>query len=504
MATLTGKQLKDSYQSLVTIKDADDANPTSGQLENGLGNPITALGIGTDSPTDVLNISSASNQIGLDTGDQTTYGTLDVGHFTNGAFIGTQAGSNTVSDLLRLGTSGTERMKVHSSGDISFRDGSANEAFYWDASAGSLQIGSTTSDESSLFVYKDDSTYPAITVRQDGSAPIQKWQGASGAEKMRIDSSGNVGIGVTPEAWTVFNPVLRIKNAGTGGGGALAGTGVDNFRMFANTYYDGAYKRLGTGFATQYEQGSGTHVWSTASSGAGDSTITWSESMRIDSSGNLLVGKNTSGLANAGIECAIDTIRGTKTGSAPLELNRLSNDGAIALFWKDTTLVGSIGTSVGSTYIGGSGDGAIYFNGTADIRPWNKSTQANLDNSIDLGVSSARFQDIYATNGTIQTSDRNEKQDIEELDDAELRVAQKAKTLLRKFRWKSSVEEKENARIHFGIIAQDLEQAFTDEGLDAGRYGMFIKSTWTNEEGEEQTRLGVRYNQLLAFIISAL
>ena len=70
----------------------------------------------------------------------------------------------------------------------------------------------------------------------------------------------------------------------------------------------------------------------------------------------------------------------------------------------------------------------------------------------------------------------------------------------------SAVEEKgEEARIHFGIIAQDLQAAFEAEGLDAGRYGMFINTTWTDEgTGEEHSRMGVRYSELLAFIISAI
>ncbi len=62
----------------------------------------------------------------------------------------------------------------------------------------------------------------------------------------------------------------------------------------------------------------------------------------------------------------------------------------------------------------------------------------------------------------------------------------------------------DDARIHFGIIAQDLQDAFTAEGLDAGNYGMFISTTWTDDEGNEQTRLGVRYSELLAFIIAAI
>jgi hypothetical protein len=142
---------------------------------------------------------------------------------------------------------------------------------------------------------------------------------------------------------------------------------------------------------------------------------------------------------------------------------------------------------------------------TGDVRPCT-NTGANDDNSLDLGASFARFDDIYATNGTIQTSDRNEKQDIEVLSDAETRVAQACKGLLRKFRWQDAVAEKgDDARIHFGIIAQDLQDAFAAEGLDAGRYAMFISSTWTDEEtGEERTRLGVRYPELLAFIIGAM
>jgi hypothetical protein len=138
------------------------------------------------------------------------------------------------------------------------------------------------------------------------------------------------------------------------------------------------------------------------------------------------------------------------------------------------------------------------------------------DNAVDLGSVSVRFDDVYATNGTIQTSDRNEKQDIAELSDAERRVAVAAKGLLRKFRWVDAVTEKgDNARTHFGIIAQDLQAAFAAESLDAGNYAMFISTTWWEHEGEiytqdapsgatEKTRLGVRYPELLAFIIAAL
>jgi hypothetical protein len=118
------------------------------------------------------------------------------------------------------------------------------------------------------------------------------------------------------------------------------------------------------------------------------------------------------------------------------------------------------------------------------------------DNTYDLGGASSRWDDIYATNGTIQTSDIRQKQDIEELNEAERLVAMKAKTLLRKYRWKDAVEEKgEDARIHIGIMAQDLIKAFEDEGLDAFNYAMIV--------GSEEDGYGVRYHELLAFIIAA-
>ena len=63
------------------------------------------------------------------------------------------------------------------------------------------------------------------------------------------------------------------------------------------------------------------------------------------------------------------------------------------------------------------------------------STGLAKNDAVDLGTSSNKFDDIYATNGTIQTSDRNEKQNIEGLSEAEERVAVAAKGLLRKFKW---------------------------------------------------------------------
>jgi hypothetical protein len=145
------------------------------------------------------------------------------------------------------------------------------------------------------------------------------------------------------------------------------------------------------------------------------------------------------------------------------------------------------------------------------------------DNSISLGESSFRWSQVFAGTGTINTSDATEKQDIETLSDAEQAVAVALKGLIRKYRWKEAVERKgDDARIHIGVMAQDVATAFDNEGLNAEMYGVFCKDVWYTKETEiegdmqtvecqaddegavEHTRLGVRYDQLFSFILSAL
>lgn len=142
--------------------------------------------------------------------------------------------------------------------------------------------------------------------------------------------------------------------------------------------------------------------------------------------------------------------------------------------------------------------------GQNNILPVNGSGVAT-DGLTDLGSAVDRFDTVFATTGTINTSDANQKQQIEELSEAELRVALSCKGLLRKFKLNSAVDIKgEDARIHVGIIAQDLKAAFEAEGLDAGKYGMFTESTGIDGFGVERTALGVRYSELLTFIIAAI
>jgi hypothetical protein len=279
---------------------------------------------------------------------------------------------------------------------------------------------------------------------------------------------------------------------------------TNNTAQASLSFFDGGSNDLAT--VKSYRGGSfsdGELAFEVAQGGAAPA-----EAMRIDSSGHLLVGTTNTSPATNNVDGAVLRNEGhinvSRSGGVVGYFNRGTSDGTILDLRKDGSTVGSIGTKSGLLFIETGDAGLTFDNSNNRIFPSNDGSAS--DNNLDLGHSSARFKDLYATNGTIQTSDRNEKQDIAELTDAEQRVAVAAKGLLRKFRWRNAVEEKgDEARTHFGIIAQDLQAAFAAEGLDAGDYAMFIHTTWTDEEtGEEKSRMGVRYSELLAFIIAAI
>ena len=325
-------------------------------------------------------------------------------------------------------------------------------------------------------------------------------------ERARIDSAGRLGLGVTPEAWSSVFKVLRV-----GTGSSIAGESGGTSTWFStNAYYDGSWKRINTNTSAQIGHTSdGKQEFKVAAAGSAGGAISWNTAMTVDNSGNVLVGKGATSQTTAGTVLYNNgQVYSTTSGTQASVLTRLSSDGPIQIFYKDSSEVGSIGNYGGLALDVGKGTTAVlrFRDSLNSIYPAAGIAGGTSDGVTSLGISSGRFNDIYATNGTIQTSDRNEKQDIAELSDAEQRVAVAAKGLLRKFRWKDSVAEKgDEARTHFGIIAQDLQAAFAAEGLDAGDYAMFISSTWTDEEtNEEKTRMGVRYSELLAFIISAI
>lgn len=116
--------------------------------------------------------------------------------------------------------------------------------------------------------------------------------------------------------------------------------------------------------------------------------------------------------------------------------------------------------------------------GSSTIGYMNESVwRANSDNIIDLGSSGARFKNVYAGSGTINTSDRNKKQSIESIPDKVLDAWSDVN--YQQFKFNDAVDEKgEEARFHVGIIAQEIEETFKKHGLNAFDYGILCYDEW--------------------------
>jgi len=128
-------------------------------------------------------------------------------------------------------------------------------------------------------------------------------------------------------------------------------------------------------------------------------TTAGSEKMRIDASGNLLVGtSNTTWNSAEGLRYFNgDALIVTRNADAPLFLNRLSSDGAIAEFTKDGSTVGSIGTVGGDLVIDGAADHIrLHVNGSERLNINQDSAfYTAVDGVGSLGLTNRRFQDLH-------------------------------------------------------------------------------------------------------------
>jgi hypothetical protein len=165
-------------------------------------NDAIDLGISTSRFKDLYlsgtaNISGGSNQITLDTGSQTTYGRLDVGHFSNGAFIGTYAGTDPAANVMRFGTSGTERMRITSAGSVGIGTSSPSSKLHISDANTSIIKASVDAGGSGVGSFRASHGTNEFGFYVAGTNALVFYDYGSNNERMRIDSAGRVGIGTS-------------------------------------------------------------------------------------------------------------------------------------------------------------------------------------------------------------------------------------------------------------------------------------------------------------------
>jgi hypothetical protein len=467
---------------------------------DGLTSVLTGDTQGKFSGWSVVGANTGSGAIEL--GQTSAYqGLISYAADSNTRFIFDNTYGSTASTFeFRTNTSATPKthMKITGGGDISFyEDTGTTPKFFWDASAESLGIGTTSpttklqskggsistptnnagliANASASFVVdhgNDYGLYTGYVASANDAIGIAATRTLGSALPLSLQPfGGNVGIGTSSPTTT-----LTLDSGGT-----PTTLKIDSLTESSIDFDDkgGSAKRYKIG--TNISSNDGQFEFKDMTANA--------ERMRIDSSGNLLVGTTNStphNLTSGGgfsVRGSINLLSVARQDNEAMILNRTGTDGDIALFRKNGSTVGSIGTANGYMEMGSSDTGLRFYTPSDAIIPANPSTNSARDAAIDLGISSQRFKDAYFS-GTVNaanfntTSDATLKTNVETLSGS-LDAVKSLRGV--SFDWL------ENGGSEIGVIAQEVEAVLPD-----------VVST--NEEGIKS----VKYGNMVAVLIEAI
>jgi hypothetical protein len=325
---------------------------------------VVADGLTVDGPSVVATINATSTNSGLEfTHGSTNAGVRDWSIRSN---------SNVFGDFIIKRESAygsgidTTTMGLASNGDISFYEDTGTTAkFFWDASAEALGIGT--------------------------SSPAAK-----------LDIS-NAATGV---------PILRLSGFAT----------ADN-PYGAIEFYNTDGSQQGPNIAASIKalayngDGSGGQLTFATSVGTGTEGAEAVERVRIDSSGNVIVGKGggTSNASQGVLMSQTGEINAHKDSSHVLLIDRGTDDGTLVLLRRDGSTVGSIGARGGDTVIASTSQGVRFYDANNVLLPTD-GVGAGLDATISLGQSDGRWKDLYLSGGVYLggTGAANKLDDYEE------------------------------------------------------------------------------------------
>jgi hypothetical protein len=359
------------------------------------------VGIGTDSPTTPLHVYHATTDTvaNFQSGDNSV--AVNFTALDNSMQIATSSTDgilkNNGAGSFRLFNNGSERARIDSSGNVGI--GTTSPAVKLAVSNnGAEGIELVPSGGGEPIIQSYNRSTSAFTPIRLTASDLKFHTGSSPSERMRIDSSGNVGIGTSSPA-----ELLDVNNTSNSHRVAI-------FRQNNASYNTdiALYHTSSSSDSTLITKRTNGDLWLYQSTAKNIAFFTTSsERMRILADGSVcqgntvsLVASNFSNQAGAAWHKPDGHYEiATASNVAPLQIGKNNaNDGSLVVFRKQGNVVGSIGTAAGNLYIVSNDVGLNFAGGGDGIYPAT-TNGGQRDGAIDLGHSSHRFKDLYLSGG---------------------------------------------------------------------------------------------------------
>jgi hypothetical protein len=239
------------------------------------------------------------------------------------------------ADTIAFTEGGAESLRITSAGDVGI--GTVSPSFKLDV-RGSGNIISW-SDGTTPGVLYSAASYFGLTNSTQTNGFFVNPSGAfctiatNGSERARIDSSGNLGLGMAPSAWASNRSVIQLKGGTTAGGAYFVSGAATQALIGTNAYSDGTnFLYLTSNAASIYDQSGGAHSWLIAASGTAGNAISFTTAMALNASGNLGIG-TTAPDEKLHVVSTADALGVRVSGSVPNIAVNLYNSGTGGRNW---------------------------------------------------------------------------------------------------------------------------------------------------------------------------
>jgi hypothetical protein len=264
------------------------------------------VGIGTSSPGEKLDVVGGIRALTA----STSANTLRVGNTGNSTFLGVESSTGGVNIVgstayaTTLTSNGPIQLSTNNGASVQatldstgLGIGTSSPGAKLDVAGSTIRLRNSAAGNTQIQIAGQGQTAgtSSFDIINDGTSAVYLWNrsslpllfGMAGAERMRLDSSGNLGLGVAPSAWASYK---AFQFGPAVADGAIASAGNDT-NYATNCYFNSGWKYQSTGYApVRYVQTSGVHQWYTAPSGNAGDPITFTQAMTLTAAGKLSIG----------------------------------------------------------------------------------------------------------------------------------------------------------------------------------------------------------------------